>query len=112
VGHRGDHADGYQYEGHGQQRDLSQVRPEVPPRSEDRRDVQQRGQEQQEHHVRLELDPWETRHEAKHQPTEDQQDRVGDPDPVGEGRERGHRREQYEDRFYLRQGARILSLES
>ena len=42
---------------------------------------------------------------------EDEQDRVGDSDPVGEGRERGHRDEQDEDRLYLSQGVQLLSLE-
>jgi hypothetical protein len=56
----------------------------------------------------VKLDPWKTWHEAEDQPAEYQQDRVGDLDPVGEGRERGHRDEQDEDRLYLRQSLRLL----
>jgi hypothetical protein len=59
----------------------------------------------------VKLDPWKTWHEAEDQPAEYQQDRVGDLDLIGEGRERGHRDEQYEDCLYLRQGGRVLSLE-
>ena len=56
----------------------------------------------------MELDSRQGLHEARHQPAEDEQHRVGDPDPVGEGRERGHRDEQDENRLYLK-GVRPLS---
>ena len=111
MGHHGDHAGGHKHEADGEQRDRAQICPKVSPVSKDSRDVEQRWQEEEEHQIRLELDPREARYEAEDQPAEYQQDRVGDHDLIGEGRERGHRDEQDEDCLYLKQGGRALSVE-
>jgi hypothetical protein len=111
VGHHCYHAGGHQHEADGQERDRTQVRLKVPPGGKERRDVEQRRQEEQEHHLRLELNSRKSRYEAEDQPAQDQQDRVRNPDPVGEGCERGHRYQQYEDSLYLRQGRYLLSPE-
>ena len=48
-----------------------QVRPEVAPGGKERRDVEQRRQEQQEHDVGLQLDLRQPRHEAERRASED-----------------------------------------
>src|SRR5829696_4280230 len=103
VGDRGDHAGRHEHETDGQKRDRPQVRPEVPPGGEERRDVEEWRQEQQEHHLRLERYPRQPRHETENQSTQNEQDGVGDVDPVGQRRERRDRGEQDQDRLYLRQ---------
>ena len=82
-----------------QKRDRAQVGAEILPGGEDRRDIKEGRQEQEEHDLRVELDLRKDRHEAEDKPAEDEQDRVGDLDPVGECRERSHRDEQDEDRL-------------
>src|SRR5215211_7490033 len=104
MGYHRDDTDGHQHQADGEKRDRPQVRPEIAPGGEYGRDVQERRQEEEEHHIGLELDPRQEPHEAQRQPTEDEQDRVGNLDPIGEGRERGDRDEKDEDRLYLRHG--------
>ena len=110
VGRRGNHADGHQNEADRQKRDRAQVGAEISPGGQDRRDVKERRQEQEEHDLRVELYPRQSRHEAERQPAKDKQDRVRDADPVGEGREHGYRDEQDEDRLYLRHRSSSPSL--
>jgi hypothetical protein len=86
TGHRSHDTGRRQHEADGEQSYWPQVGPEITPGGEDRRDVEQRGQEEQKHHFRLELDPREARRETQDQPAQDQQDRVWNPYPDGERR--------------------------
>lgn len=69
-------------------------------------------QKEQENDFWVEFHPRQPRHELLHEAedeaADDEQDRVGDRDPVSEGRSRGYRSEQDEDGLYLRQGPRLL----
>jgi hypothetical protein len=71
-----------------EQADRPHVRAQVAERGEERCVVQERRQHPEEHELRVEVELGHARQEAEHQPTEHEQDRVGDPYGRREGEQR------------------------
>jgi hypothetical protein len=83
-----DHGDGHhgrQHEAHGQEEDGADLGTELALRGVEGRVVDQRWQEDQQHQFRLERDTVLGGDEGHPDAGDDQQDGVGDPQPVGDG---------------------------
>ena len=93
------------HEPYREERDRPDVGPKVAPRGKERRDVQQRRQEQQEHELRVEPHPRKTGHEPEHRTTEDEQDRVRYLEPRGERGQRRHSHQKADDYLNLGQSS-------
>jgi hypothetical protein len=106
VGDRGDDDRGHQHEPYGEQEDRPEVEPEVAPGGKERLVVEQRWQKEQEDKLWVELDRGKPRHEAQGQPAQDQQDRVGHSDSLGQRGEDDHGQQQAQGYLHPRQSFR------
>ncbi len=97
MGHRRDGDGRRQDEPDGEEPDRLRVRAQLAQRAEERCAVEERGQDCDEDDVRRQLDRRHARNEPEHQASDDERDRVRDPDRLGQGEERcGCRQDSYE----------------
>ena len=108
----GDHRGRGQHQPDREQRDRTQIGPEVAERGEVRRGKQDGRQKDQEHQIGVETDDRDVRDETDDQPAEDQEDGIGDQNAAGGRRERQHGREQRDDDLELMRVVHRLSLSS
>jgi hypothetical protein len=94
----GHHAGGGEDEADGQPADRPDVALQLARIGEERRAVQQRRKEDEQHEVRAQRHGPDARHEAQREPAEHERDRVGQVREPREDRQRGDRREQAQDR--------------
>ena len=105
VRHHRDGHDGEQDHQRAEAGDRPEVQPEVAERGVERAPVEQRGDEEEEERVGVELDPGEPGHEHQPQPREDEQHRMRHPKAPGhqsQGRRDG---EQDDDELYAAHGS-------
>ena len=91
VCHGGDCDHGRQHEADREQPDGADVRAQLAQRAEEGRAVQQRGEDCDEDDVRRQLDPRHAGDEAERKAAEDERDRIGDSNQLGQRQERGSR---------------------
>src|SRR5262249_56945452 len=88
----------------GEGADRPEVLAQASNRSEVPGDIEERRQNDQKDDVGVDLDARDARHESEHQPTDDEKDRIGDPETARDGDERRHRNGKAQDELGLVHG--------
>ena len=85
---------GEKHQSHGEQRDGTQISPEVAPRHKNRRGIEKRRQKEEEYQFRIQSDSGQTRNDGEQQAAQHQQHGVGDGNLAREKRQSRHRQQQ------------------
>ena len=93
---RGDGDDRREHGDDREERDRADLHAQVAKGREERRRVEQRRENADKHQLRRKLRVREAGHKAEREPTEDEQDRIGQPQGRDEREQAGDRREQRE----------------